>query len=137
MNEEEINAEVVRIIRSLAPPFKRVDDDVILAWVEMGRMFVCDTRFRDKYPRALALYTLYIMTENGAMKSEKETIESYSRRVSSFTLSGEFSQTFATLSGNNSDSKRSNPWWVMYDVLNKKSGGGFGLITAATGRCCR
>lgn len=132
-----MNEQIITIIRALAPPFRKVDDETIDTWIELAKLFVCDSRFGSQYDRAVALYTLHLMTMNGAMKKENESISSYSQRVSSYTLSGEFSQTFASLSGDNKTSSSINdtPWGKMYDVLLKKNGGGFGLISAAGGRC--
>lgn len=60
----------------------------------MAKMFVCESKFGDQYDKALALYTLHLMTLEGALKTEKDSVESYTQRVASFSLSGEFSQTF-------------------------------------------
>lgn len=129
-----MNDSVIAIIRGIAPPFKKMPDENIDAWVEMAKIFICDGRFGDQYDRALALYTLHLMTLDGAAKGEKESVGDYSRRLASFSLSGEFSQTFATLSGDTT-SIRATPWGKMFDLLNKRKGGGFGLITAASRGC--
>lgn len=129
-----MNESTIAIITGLAPPFKKIPEENINAWVEMSKLFVCESRFGDDYDRALALYTLHLMTLDGAAKTEKESVGDYSRRLASFSLSGEFSQTFATLSGDTT-SIRATPWGKMYDLLNKRKGGGFGLITAARRGC--
>lgn len=125
---------VIAIIRQLAPPFKSVDDDTIAAWVGMAEMFVCASKFGDDADRAIALYTLYLITQEGAIKKETDSVEDYSRRLASFTLSGEFSQTFASVTGSTSQEMRDSPWGKMYLILLKRKGGGFGLIT--TSRRC-
>lgn len=123
-------------IKKLAPPMREVDPDLLAAWVELATDFVCERRFKDKYPRALALYAMHLMTLDGAMKEEGESVESYSRRVASFSLSGEFSQTFDRVSSDRSGKEiRQTPWGKMYEVLNRKCGGGFGLVSGYRGRC--
>lgn len=122
--------EILEQIFKLAPAFRKVDPELIAAWVELAQDFVCKKHFKDKYNRAVALYTLHLMTLDGAMKEEGESIESYSQRVSSFSLTGEFSQTFDRVSADSSGKTiRQTPWGKMYELLLKKKGGGFGLIS--------
>ena len=120
---------IVQIIK-LAPPMKQVDPELLVAWIELAESFVCEKRFKTDYNKALALYTLHLMTLDGAMKQDGESVESYSRRVASFSLSGEFSQTFDRVSADSSGKEiRQTPWGKMYEVLNRKKGGGFGLVS--------
>ena len=129
--------EIVQQIYKLAPAFKTLDPELLSAWIELAEEFVCKNHFKDSYAKGVALYTLHLMTLDGAMKQEGESIESYSQRVSSFTLSGEFSQTFAKMSDDTSGKAiRQTPWGKMFEVLNKKKGGGFGLTTGVR-RYCR
>lgn len=128
--------DILEQIYKLAPAFRKVDPELLSAWVELAQDFVCKNHFGDKYDRAVALYTLHIMTLDGAMKQENETVESYSRRVASFSLNGEFTQTFAKVSDDNSgNTLRQTPWGKMYEILNKKKGGGFGLISGLRRGC--
>lgn len=128
--------DILDQIYKLAPAFRKVDQELLSAWVELAEDFVCKKHFGDKYNRAVALYTLHLMTLDGAMKQENETIESYSRRVASFSLTGEFTQTFAKVSDDNSgNALRQTPWGKMYEILNKKKGGGFGLISGLRRGC--
>lgn len=132
-------ADVMAKMRALAPALKTVPDETIMVWVMLAEAFVCSERFKDKYTYALALYTMHLMFLDGAMKSEGESISSYSQRVASFSLTGEFSQTFAAVT-DKSDGRAitQTPWGKMYDILNKKKGGGFGLISGLQSRgCCR
>lgn len=130
--------EIIEQIYKLAPPFRKVDPELLEAWVELAQDFVCQNKFGDKYNRAVALYTLHLMTLNGAMKQENESVESYSQRIASFSLSGEFSQTFSKVSDDTSGNVlRETPFGKMYEILNKKKGGGFGLTTGLRRRCCR
>lgn len=130
--------EVVTYIGRLAPPMKGVDPDLLSAWVELAEMFVCNKRFGDDQVKALALYTMHLMVLDGAMKQDGESIASYSRRIASFSLSGEFSQTFTEVSSNaSSDPLSQTPWGKMYKILLRKKGGGFGIITGAHGGCHR
>lgn len=128
---------VTALIRKLAPPFKSVDDETIEAFIMLAEIMVCENRFGADYEKALALYALFLMCLDGAAKGDSESVDSYSNRLASFSLSGEFSQTFASLSGDNYSGKviRSNTWGKMYEILLKKKGGGFGLIAAARGHC--
>uniref|UniRef100_A0A6M5C991 Uncharacterized protein n=1 Tax=Vibrio phage Vc1 TaxID=1480731 RepID=A0A6M5C991_9CAUD len=64
--------EIMEQIYKLAPAFKKVDPALLEAWIELAEDFVCRDRFGDKYNRAVALYTLHLMTLDGAMKSEKK-----------------------------------------------------------------
>ncbi|ASV44874.1 hypothetical protein vBEcoS95_71 [Escherichia phage vB_EcoS-95] len=138
VDEFYTEAEIVQQIVKLAPPMQQVDPDLIVAWIELAKEFVCKKRFKNSYPKAVALYTLHLMTLDGAMKQEGESVESYSRRVASFTLTGEFSQTFDRISSDTSGKQiRQTPWGKMYEVLNRKHGGGFGLVTGLRRRCCR
>lgn len=128
--------DILEQIYKLAPAFRKVDPELLSAWVELAQDFVCKNHFGDKYDRAVALYTLHLMTLDGAMKQENETVESYSRRVASFSLNGEFTQTFAKVSDDNSgNALRQTPWGKMYEILNKKNGGGFGLISGLRRGC--
>lgn len=135
---ENIEEKTLEEIRKLAPPFRQIPDDLIIAWISLAEMFVCEHRFKDKYPKALALYTLHLMTLDGAMRPESESVESYSRRMTEFSLSGEFSQKFESISKQNNSDKtiRSTPFGKMFEIFNKKMGGGFGLITGKTKGCC-
>lgn len=138
VDEFYTDAEIMQQIVKLAPPMQQVDPDLIVAWIELAKEFVCKKRFKNSYPKAVALYTLHLMTLDGAMKQEGESVESYSRRVASFTLTGEFSQTFDRISSDTSGKQiRQTPWGKMYEVLNRKHGGGFGLVTGLRRRCCR
>ncbi|VUE36039.1 virion structural protein [Escherichia phage vB_Eco_SLUR29] len=138
VDEFYTDAEIVQQIVKLAPPMQQVDPDLIVAWIELAKEFVCKKRFKNSYPKAVALYTLHLMTLDGAMKQEGESVESYSRRVASFALTGEFSQTFDRISSDTSGKQiRQTPWGKMYEVLNRKHGGGFGLVTGLRRRCCR
>lgn len=129
--------EIVKQIYKLAPAFKTLDPELLSAWIELAEEFVCKNHFKDSYAKGVALYTLHLMTLDGAMKQEGESIESYSQRVSSFALIGEFSQTFAKVSDDTiGKAIRQTPWGKMFEVLNKKKGGGFGLTTGMR-RYCR
>lgn len=129
--------EIMEQIYKLAPAFKKVDPELLEAWIELAEDFVCRDRFGDKYNRAVALYTLHLMTLDGAMKSEKESVAAYSQRIASFSLTGEFSQTFDRVSADSSGNMlRQTPFGKMYELLNKKKGGGFGLTSGLRRRCC-
>lgn len=132
-----MNDEILEEITRLAPPMKQVDPILIEAWIELAREMVCPKRFKSSYNKALALYTLHLMTLDGAMKQEGDGVDSYSQRVSSFSLNGEFSQTFDRVSASDSSEKqiRQTPWGKMYETLNRKYGGGFGLISGLRRRC--
>lgn len=132
-----MNQDVIDQIVKIAPPFAEVDPALLQAWVELAEEFVCKKRFKDSYTKAVALYTLHLMTLDGAMKQEGESVESYSQRVASFSLTGEFSQTFDRVSSDSSGKEiRQTPWGKMYEALNRKRGGGFGLVTGLRRRSC-
>lgn len=129
--------EIINHIYRLAPPMRNVNPEILEAWVELAEEFVCEKRFKNSYAKAVALYTMHLMTIDGAMKQEGESIESYTRRVASFSLSGEFSQTFDRVSSDTSGkSIRQTPWGKMYETLNRKCGGGFGLVSGLRRRVC-
>lgn len=134
----DLKAVIDQIVK-LAPPMSKVDPYLLEAWVELAAEFVCEHRFKNSYTKALALYTLHLMTLDGAMKQENESVESYSRRIASFSLTGEFSQTFDRVSAASGSEKtiRQTPWGKMYEILNKKNGGGFGLVTGLRRRGCQ
>lgn len=128
---------IVEQIHKLAPPMRQLDPELLTAWIELAQEFVCEKRFKDAYAKAVALYTLHLMTLDGAMKQEGESVDSYSRRVASFSLSGEFSQTFDRVSADASGKEiRQTPWGKMYETLNRKKGGGFGLVSGLRCRGC-
>lgn len=132
-----MNQDVIDQIVKLAPPFADVDPALLQAWVELAEEFVCKKRFKDSYTKAVALYTLHLMTLDGAMKQEGESVESYSQRVASFSLTGEFSRTFDRVSADSSGKEiRQTPFGKMYEALNRKRGGGFGLVTGLRRRSC-
>lgn len=135
MNEDQIKA--LEFMRQLAPALKKVDEDVFIAWMVLAESFVCKNKFGNDYYKALALYTMHLMFLDGAMKGENESLENYSRRVTSFSLSGEFSTGYGSVT-QNTDGRQitQTPWGKMFDVLNKKKGGGFGLISGIRARGC-
>ncbi|QAX92043.1 hypothetical protein vBSsoS008_036 [Shigella phage vB_SsoS_008] len=102
MNQETL-ISVVEQVRKLVPALRKVPDETLYAWVEMAELFVCHKTFKDAYVKALALYALpYLAFLDVMIKGEDEDLESYSRRVTSFSLSGEFSQTFGEVTKNQS-----------------------------------
>lgn len=134
--DNETLVAVVAQMRKLVPALNNVDDDTLYAWVEMADMFVCKKEFKDRYIKALALYTLHIAFADGALKGADEDLESYSRRVTSFTLTGEFSQTFGEINKNQSgDTLLSTPWGKMFDKLRAMKKGRFALMTGLRGGC--
>lgn len=135
MNEDQI--KTLGFMRQLAPALKKVEDEVFTAWIVLSESFVCKSKFGNDYYKALALYTMHLMFLDGAMKGENESLENYSRRVTSFSLSGEFSTGYGSVT-QNTDGRQitQTPWGKMFDVLNKKKGGGFGLISGIRKRGC-
>lgn len=134
--------DAIAMMRRLAPPMKSVSDDVLLAWVELAEMLIaCESKFGDDFYKALALFALHMMLAGGAYKGDDEDIDSYSTRLTSYTLSGEFSQTFAAVSESSSLSGwlASTPWGNMYRMMLRKAGGGFGLMVGGgqSRGCCR
>lgn len=129
--------EAIEIMRKLAPALNRVDDGVLSAWVMLADSFVCENKFGKDYTKALALYTMHLMFLDGAMKGENESLENYSRRLTGYSLSGEFSMSYGSVT-QNTDGRQitQTPWGKMYDILNKKKGGGFGLISGLGRRGC-
>ncbi|WP_279025571.1 DUF4054 domain-containing protein [Gibbsiella quercinecans] len=134
MNEQAIE-QAYAYMTTLAPALKRVNKDQVIGFLTLATAFVCEHRFGSKYYMALALYTMHCMFLDGALKEESEGIEEYSRRVSSFSLTGEFSQTFAAISTSDTNQLTSTPWGKMYRTLLMKSGGGFGLIAGLRRSC--
>lgn len=135
MTPEQVT-EVKAKMRALAPALVNVDDSLLEIFIEFAEPFVCESRFGDKYIQAMTLYTMHIMFLDGAMKTDAKSVEDYSQRVKSFSLSGEFSQTFGEISATTETrSILRTPWGKMYDLLNKKKGGGFGLITGLNRGC--
>ena len=130
---EQVGEQIGR----LAPPMKGVEPGLLAAWIELAEEFVCSRRLGSAYIKGLALYSLHLMTLDGAMKEEGESIESYSQRVTGFSLSGEFSQTFGRVSADQSGRTiRQTPWGKMYETLLKRKGGGFSIMTGLRRRGC-
>lgn len=128
--------DVIDKMRSLAPPLKEVPDELLSAWAVLAEEFVCKSRFGDSVVTAIALMTMHLMFLDGAMKQEGESLESYTQRVASFTLTGEFSQTFDRVSASSDNEMLSTPWGKMYWRMLKMRGGGFGLLAAGNVRRC-
>lgn len=135
MNQETLN-KVVEQMRKLVPALRKVPDETLYAWVEMAELFVCQKTFKDAYVKALALYALHLAFLDGALKGEDEDLESYSRRVTSFSLNGEFSQTFGEVTKNQSGNMMlSTPWGKMFEQLKARRRGRFALMTGLRGGC--
>ena len=137
MDQETLN-QVVEQMRKLVPALNNVPDETLFAWVELADLFVCKKTFKDAYIKALSLYTLHLAFLDGALKGEDEDLESYSRRVTSFSLNGEFSQTFGEVTKNQSgDTLLSTPWGKMFEKLKSMRRGRFALMTGLRGGCGR
>lgn len=135
MDNETLIA-VVEQMRKLVPALRKIPDETLFAWVEMADMFVCKKTFKDDYIKALALYTLHLAFLDGALKGENEALDSYSRRVTSFSLTGEFSQTFGEVTKNQSGNVMlSTPWGKMFEQLKARRRGRFALLTGLRGGC--
>lgn len=132
-----MNDQVIEQVRKLAPPTNGVNNDTLTAWIEMAKEFVCERKYGDKYTKALALYTLHLMTIDGALRTENDSIEEMSRRVKSFSISGEVSESYERVSESDGTFLGQTPWGKMLRVLNRKKGMGFALLTGARGRICR
>lgn len=129
------DAQIYAFMRSLVPALNAVPDATLQVWVDLARLYVCQDKFGNDAGRAVGLYALHLMMADGAMKPESEGIKSYSRRVASHSLNGEFSITYDSINGADSSSLSSTPWGNMYKAILRKKGGGFGLITSG-GRGC-
>ena len=137
MSEEELQ-EFYVILVSLAPPMQNINPTQIKVWIDLASDYVCKSKFKSRYHKAVALYALHLMVLDGAMKQGTESVESMTRRVTSFSLSGEFSQTFGDVSKTTSnDVLEQTPWGKMYRALLRKSGGGMGLMTGLRRGCGR
>ena len=137
MDENEIE-EVYAIVIAIAPPMVNVNPEQVKFWIGMAEDFVCKSKFNSRYKKAVALYALHLMTLDGAMKQSKDSVESMSRKVTSFSLSGEFSQTFGDVSKTTSnDVLEQTPYGKMYRALLRRSGGGIGLMTGLRRGCGR
>jgi hypothetical protein len=135
MNEDQIKA--YDFMCQLAPALNKIDSVTFLAWMMLAESFVCKNKFGKDYYKALALYTMHLMFLDGAMKGENESLENYSRRVTSFSLSGEFSTGYGSVTQNTDGHQiTQTPWGKMFDILNKKKGGGFGLVAGIRKRGC-
>lgn len=133
---EQDKEKAMAIMRGLVQALVKVTDETIGFWLEMADLYVCSDRFGDSHPKALALYALHLMLLDGAFKQTTDLTQ-YSQRVASFSLNGEFSQTFSTVTSDTSGNQlRQTPWGKMYEILNRKKGGGFGIITSSRGGCC-
>lgn len=120
--------ESIAIIKRMAPPFRTVDSDLLLSWVEMADMLICKDLLSDDYDRALALLTLHIATAGGAMKATG-TVNDYSTRVSSRAITGAWSKSYKDISDGRTGFDATQ-FGQMYEALLLKHGGGFGLIVA-------
>lgn len=131
-----MNEDILSFMRGLAPALKSVSDETLNVWIDLARLFVCESKFGADAYKAIALYAMHLMFLDGAMKAENESIENYSRRLASYSLTGEFSMTYGSVTIN-TDGRQitQTPWGKMYDILNKKKGGGFGLLSGMRRGC--
>lgn len=131
-----MNEDILSFMRGLAPALKSVSDETLNVWIDLARLFVCESKFGGDAYKAIGLYAMHLMFLDGAMKAENESIESYSRRLASYSLTGEFSMTYGSVT-TNTDGRQitQTPWGKMYDILNKKKGGGFGLLSGMRRGC--
>lgn len=136
MTDEDIQ-KVYAIVIALAPPMSSLSPIQVEVWIDLANGYVCRKRFKGDYYKAVALYALHLMLLDGAMKNASDSVESMGRRVSSFSLSGEFSQTFsdASRTSDAKDTLTQTPWGKMYRALLRKNGGSLGIITGLRGGC--
>lgn len=127
--------EIYDVLVSLASPYKKIDKDLIIPWIQVSMSLVCERTFGKDYNRAVALYTLHCLSRSGAFLQPNESVTGYTQRIQSFSLSGEFSQTFATVASSGTKEIKSTSWGLLYWSLKRKKGGGFGLITTGRGGC--
>lgn len=130
-----MNDAILAFMHSLVPALKAVDDEAINVWIDLARLYVCESKFGADKDKAVGLYALHLMIADGAFKGENASMEAYSRRMASHSLSGEFSITYDTQSAASGDLS-SSQFGRMYKALLRKKGGGFGLITSAGGGGC-
>ena len=130
-----MNDAILAFMRSLVPALKAVDDESINVWIDLARLYVCESKFGADKDKAMGLYALHLMLADGAFKGQNVSLEAYGRRMASHSLSGEFSITYDTQSAASSDLS-SSQFGRMYKALLRKKGGGFGFITSATGGGC-
>ena len=130
-----MNDAILAFMRSLVPSLKAVDDESINVWIDLARLYVCESKFGADKDKAVGLYALHLMIADGAFKGQNVSLEAYSRRMASHSLSGEFSITYDTQSVASGDLS-SSQFGRMYKALLRKKGGGFGLITSAGGGGC-
>lgn len=130
-----MNDAILAFMRSLVPALKAVDDEAINVWIDLARLYVCESKFGADKDKAVGLYALHLMIADGAFKGENVSMEAYSRRMASHSLSGEFSITYDTQSAASGDLS-SSQFGRMYKALLRKKGGSFGLITSAGGGGC-
>ena len=130
-----MNDAILAFMRSLVPALKAVGDESINVWIDLARLYVCESKFGADKDKAVGLYALHLMIADGAFKGENVSMEAYSRRMASHSLSGEFSITYDTQSAASGDLS-SSQFGRMYKTLLRKKGGGFGLITSAGGGGC-
>ncbi|ATN94111.1 virion structural protein [Shigella phage vB_SflS-ISF001] len=135
MDQETLN-KVVEQMRKQVPALRKVPDETLYAWVEMAELYVCQKTFKAAYVKALAHYALPLAFLDGALKGEDKDPESYSRLVTSFSLSGKFSHISGEVTKNQSENKMlSTPWGKMFEQLKARHRGRFALMTGLRGGC--
>ncbi|WWD11004.1 virion structural protein [Escherichia phage Phagiculus] len=132
-----MNEEVIVYMRTLYPPLVSQPDEVLNAWVEVSKLFVCFERFGDKKVQALAFYTLHLVSQDIALKTQNDSSQTSSDRVKSYSLSGEYTITYDTSTATKSSSDlSSSSWGKLYLALYRKKLGGWGLIMGKSRGCC-
>lgn len=133
-----MNEEVISYMRTLYPPLVSQPDEVLNAWVEVAKLFVCFERFGDKQIQALAFYTLHLVSQDIALKTQNDSTQTSSERVKSYSLSGEYTITYDTSTAAKSSSDLSaSSWGNLYLALYRKKLGGWGLIMGSGKAGCR
>lgn len=133
-----MNEEVIAYMRTLYHPLNNQPDYVLNAWIEVAKLFICLDKFGDKQVQALAFYTLHLVSQDIALKSENDSSQTSTERVKSYSLSGEYTITYDTSTAAASSSNlETSAWGKLYLDLMRRKVGRWGLITASGPRCCR
>lgn len=133
-----MNEEVIAYMRTLYPPLKSQSDDVLNAWIEVAKLFICLDKFGDKQVQALAFYTLHLLSQDIALKTENDSSQTSSERVKSYSLSGEYTISYDTSTAAASSSNlEASSWGKLYIDLMRRKVGRWGLITSGGSGCCR
>lgn len=119
----------LEIFRIIAPGYSAVSDDIVQGYIDIASLFVCVNRFGDAYQVALAYMAAHIMQSPGGYGQNGS---SYQGQLTSFSADG-LSFSYASVDSSSTSYMSGTSFGTLYQMLLRKAGGGFGIMTRGPG----